>query len=127
MSLKYCTVIVKIITLVKGVSLLTHTRAGTSVSVATAKGVHFFGTSFGVCFFNANKWGSVMSEFVKCWHCKHYIWFSVTDDNFIAHCEIKNQSVFKNEKVCESFILSQGIFTRKEIPEYCIYYKNKGT
>ncbi len=64
-----------------------------------------------------------MSDFVKCWHCMHYIWFSVNDDNSLAVCDIKKQRVSSEEKVCEKFILNSGIHTNKAIPDYCIHYK----
>lgn len=68
-----------------------------------------------------------MSEFVQCWHCVHYIWFSVNDDNSSAICEIKKQCVSAKEKVCEQFILGKGIYTQKTIPDYCTHYKTKMT
>ncbi len=65
-----------------------------------------------------------MSDFVKCWHCTHYIWFSVNYDNSLAICDIKKQCVSSEEKVCEKFIRNNGIYTKKAIPDYCIHYKH---
>ncbi len=63
-----------------------------------------------------------MDEFVKCWHCTHYIWFSVKEDNTFAICDIKNQCVADIDEVCKYFILSKGIITKKSIPDYCMHY-----
>ncbi len=66
-----------------------------------------------------------MSNFVKCWHCIHYIWFSVNSDNSSAVCDIKKQRVSATETVCEQFILDKGIHTIKSIPDYCTHYNNQ--
>lgn len=63
-----------------------------------------------------------MDNFVKCWHCKHYIWFSVNDDSSLAICNIKNKCVAAKDSVCEYFLLHEAIHTNRDIPDYCINY-----
>lgn len=64
-----------------------------------------------------------MNNFVECWHCEHYVWFSVDRNNLFAICDVKNSCVIACEKVCEQFILAKGIHTKRDIPDYCIHYK----
>lgn len=64
-------------------------------------------------------------EEVACWHCEHYIWFSLDAENRFAFCKIKNKQVFGMDRVCEKFFLNKSVYTNKKIPEYCINYKKK--
>jgi len=64
-----------------------------------------------------------MNKFVECWHCEHYVWFSLSNDNSFAICDVKNSCVFANNKVCEQFLLGKGVHTNRDIPDYCIHYK----
>ncbi|MBE6788811.1 MAG: hypothetical protein E7539_04010 [Ruminococcaceae bacterium] len=66
-----------------------------------------------------------MENVVKCWHCKYYKWFSDDKRNQTAICDIKNSRVSANDKVCEEFVLHQGIHTARDIPKYCRHYNNK--
>ena len=63
-----------------------------------------------------------MSEFVQCWHCKHYMWSFDNGDNSYAICWVKNRCVYAKENVCEDFILDKWIITKKSIPDYCTHY-----
>lgn len=65
-----------------------------------------------------------MDNFVKCWHCRHYIWFSVNNDNSLAICNIKDACVAEDDTVCEYFLLHEAIYTNKDIPDYCKNYFN---
>lgn len=64
-----------------------------------------------------------MEEYVKCWHCGHYIWFSLDSENRIALCDIKKRGVFARDEVCKEFIKNRAVYTKKKIPDYCINYK----
>ena len=64
-----------------------------------------------------------MDNYVECWHCEHYIWFSLSADNSFATCDVKNSCVFADGTVCEQFVLAKGVCTKKVIPDYCIHYK----
>ena len=66
-----------------------------------------------------------MKNFVECWHCQHYIWFSADSNNLFAECNIKNQIVFASEKVCEQFLLGESVHTKRDIPDYCVHYQNR--
>jgi hypothetical protein len=63
-----------------------------------------------------------MKGIVECWHCKYYSWFSVNNNNSLAKCSIKNKSVAANERVCSRFMLHEAIYTKRDIPDYCIHY-----
>ena len=64
-----------------------------------------------------------MEEYVKCWHCEHYIWFSQDDENRFATCDIKKIRVFSMDAVCRCFLIKRGVHTKKKIPDYCVNYK----
>ena len=64
-----------------------------------------------------------MNNYVECWHCKHYVWFSADRNNSFAKCDVKNTCVFAGCEVCEQFVLAKGVCTKKVIPDYCIHYK----
>lgn len=58
-----------------------------------------------------------MQNFLNCWLCKHFIWFSANNNNSFALCDIKNRCILANEKVCEHFVLGNGVHTKREIPD----------
>ena len=64
-----------------------------------------------------------MQNFVKCWQCEHYIWFSTHSDNSSALCGIKKCFINANEIVCEHFVLNKGIHTKRAIPKYIIEHQ----
>ena len=64
-----------------------------------------------------------MNNYVECWHCEHYVWFSADKNNLLAICDIKNNCVLACGEVCEHFILAKGVHTKRDIPDYCIHYK----
>ncbi len=67
-----------------------------------------------------------MERYVKCWHCNHFIWFSLDDENKYARCDIKQACVLANDTVCKDFVLSAGIHTTRKIPACCENYNKKG-
>ena len=66
-----------------------------------------------------------MKNYVECWHCENYEWFSACSNNLLAICKIKKECVLAGGRVCERFVLGKGIFTKREIPDYCINYNKK--
>ena len=66
-----------------------------------------------------------MKKTVECWHCENYVWFSVESNNLLAVCKIRNECVLACGEVCEQFVLRKGIFTEREVPDYCINYNKK--
>lgn len=65
------------------------------------------------------------NNFVNCWHCEHYEWFSDDNKNQSAICRIKNTRVFAFDEVCEDFLLNEAVYTKRKIPSYCRHYKEK--
>ncbi len=65
-------------------------------------------------------------KYVECWHCECYDYLSEKTANVpesvAGLCTQKDEIVPAHNTVCEEFLLRQGLYTDKEIPEYC---KNK--
>ncbi|MBQ7800434.1 MAG: hypothetical protein IJ370_08060 [Oscillospiraceae bacterium] len=63
---------------------------------------------------------------VMCWCCQKYL---LIDDqsigNEIGFCELKGQRVKCDENVCCDFVLRKGLYTKRNIPDYCKNYKQK--
>ncbi len=66
---------------------------------------------------------------VVCWCCEH---FSARFDDSInkeritsGECKLHNTEHTPEDIVCEDFLLMQGLFTERGIPEYCKNYNGK--
>jgi len=63
-----------------------------------------------------------MEDVVNCRHCQYYAWFSASDDNLTAVCDVKGIIVSATNTVCQEFIVGDGVHTTRNIPEYCRHY-----
>ena len=61
---------------------------------------------------------------VQCWCCQNY---RLIDDetvgNDIGYCILKKQCVKLEAEVCCEFILRKGLYTKRNIPDYCKNYR----
>ena len=64
----------------------------------------------------------VMTE-VMCGNCEHYLYYKERGERLEALCDFCGRRVSAFDKVCEEFIIMQGLFTKRTIPDYCKYYK----
>ncbi len=66
---------------------------------------------------------------VVCWCCEKFVLKETTEielaysKNIDGKCTLKNISCTAQDKVCQDFVLRNGLFTKRTIPSYCKNYK----
>ena len=62
-----------------------------------------------------------MSE-VRCWCCEYYILidnpYVLHFDNLYGICKRKRELCYMHNKICDFFVLRQGLHTNKAIPKF---------
>lgn len=64
---------------------------------------------------------------VECWCCQYFV-VNYKDNHSlypIGLCSLKSKETYLTDKVCEEFILSSGLYTKRSIPNYCKKYHQK--
>ena len=61
-------------------------------------------------------------KFAECWCCKHFV---LREKTLEGGCGLHWRIVSAHQVVCPDFILNDGIFIKRKIPDYCINYQNK--
>ncbi len=61
---------------------------------------------------------------VLCWCCENYhVVYEHTTEKGL--CMLREKIVLGNDSVCDEFIMRKGLYTKREIPDYCKNYNNQ--